>query len=436
MYNSNHLYELFKKGRYEESITEQNIPLTFFGIAQLQVEMTFPSCTILRKTFIENDLEVSGYHVINAQGNLVAFVVLNTCSSLKEKALFKTALYGIYNRVNGFKAAKAFAMYLNNTFTSNNAEDVFCIEYVSEKVLPTIPDVLLALEVFKETSPCTAEEKVKSTPQEVLPKPFKKVIKTFFIENPEATFAEVPLELLNPAQARVCEAHANNTEIVDLPALRTALAGICDLSSAVYFLDFETTQFVIPQWDNITPYAQVPFQYSCHKLDSGALSQDEFIQLTDDPRLAFAMQLIKDLGSKGAILTFNVAFERKVIKVLAEAFPRIAPQLLEIVERLVDLHPIFKANFYNPSQLGSWSLKAVLPAVLGYNPYDDLDGANNGSDASALYHKASAGDVDMATATKDLSAYCTLDTYALYLLVQYILTGKKPARASNTSIAA
>jgi len=73
---------------------------------------------------------------------------------------------------------------------------------------------------------------------------------------------------------------------------------------------------------------------------------------------------------------------------LAARFPDLADGLEAIIDRLVDPLPIAIARYYHPSQHGSWSLKAVLPAAVPDLSYDNLDGVANGGMAVAAYQEA------------------------------------------------
>jgi len=48
---------------------------------------------------------------------------------------------------------------------------------------------------------------------------------------------------------------------------------------------------------------------------------------------------------------------------LAGAFADLAPALSEAMERIVDLLPLARQNYYHREMRGSWSLKAVLPTI-------------------------------------------------------------------------
>lgn len=43
-------------------------------------------------------------------------------------------------------------------------------------------------------------------------------------------------------------------------------------------------------------------------------------------------------------------------------FPDFSEPLQKIIDRLVDLHPVVKENYYHPNMLGSWSINPGCPA--------------------------------------------------------------------------
>ena len=102
---------------------------------------------------------------------------------------------------------------------------------------------------------------------------------------------------------------------------------------------------------------------------------------------ALAEQLIADLETQGPVLMYT-SYEKGVIGDLADMFPDIAGELQAIINRLVDLHPVTKANYYHPDMLGSWSIKAVLPTIAPEMDYKLLEGINVGTEASSAYLEA------------------------------------------------
>ena len=192
----------------------------------------------------------------------------------------------------------------------------------------------------------------------------------------------------------------------------------------VQFLDFETIQFAVPIWAGTRPYQQIPFQYSLHTVTAGAdLLHSEFLG-TDgsDPSLVLARALIADCAQcNGAVFAYNAGFEKSRIRELAQRFPAHAAALLAINARIVDLLPIARERYYHPSQKGSWSIKAVLPAVVPALRYTDLEGVQDGGMAMDAFlealHPQTAAQRKEAIRTQ-LLAYCKLDTYAMVKLWQ------------------
>ena len=70
---------------------------------------------------------------------------------------------------------------------------------------------------------------------------------------------------------------------------------------------------------------------------------------------------------------------------LAERFPHYADVLLALIDRAVDLLPIAQEHYYHPDQMGSWSLKAVLPTIAPKLNYSRLTGVQDGNMATLAY---------------------------------------------------
>jgi hypothetical protein len=83
-----------------------------------------------------------------------------------------------------------------------------------------------------------------------------------------------------------------------------------------------------------------------------------------------------------------------------------------ILERIVDLNTPFKDfSYYHPQQLGSASLKQVLPSLTDPS-YDDME-IGEGTMASLKFMEATFGDTSDEERQKirdDLLAYCGQDT--------------------------
>ena len=158
-----------------------------------------------------------------------------------------------------------------------------------------------------------------------------------------------------------------------------------------------------------------------HRLSrTGKLEQQAFLDLSGkDPSKAFAEALLAACGERGPIFVYNAGFETARIRELAERFPRLATQLLALNERVVDLLPVARDHYYHPSQRGSWSIKAVLPALCPDLNYADLKGVQDGGMAMEVFLEAlspQASATRKAEIERQLLDYCALDTYAMVRL--------------------
>jgi predicted RecB family nuclease len=229
---------------------------------------------------------------------------------------------------------------------------------------------------------------------------------------------DVPVERLSPKQKRVFDATVSGRAEIRSDAARFAGG----LEFPHYYLDFETIAFAVPIWAGTRPYEALPFQWSCHVEESpGALRHLEFLDLSGEPPMRrCADALIEALGTRGPILVYT-GYEGRMIRGLVQRYPDLEEPLEAIHERLVDLYPVTRANYYHPDMLGSWSLKAVTPTVAPDLRYEDLDEVQDGSDAQAAYLEAIQRDTARdrrARLQQSMLDYCRHDTLALVRLVE------------------
>ena len=201
-------------------------------------------------------------------------------------------------------------------------------------------------------------------------------------------------------------------------------AFLSTLSYPLYFLDFETIQPVIPKYIGTRPYAQIPFQYSLHYIESenGELKHKEFLaEQGTDPRRAIAERLCEDIPENVCVTAYNKSFECSRIKELAETFPDLAKHLMNISNNIVDLLVPFRSGwYYNRAMGGSFSIKSVLPALFPDDPslnYHNLDGIHNGGEAmNAFPAMEKMSPEEREITRRNLLKYCELDTYAMVKL--------------------
>jgi hypothetical protein len=202
-----------------------------------------------------------------------------------------------------------------------------------------------------------------------------------------------------------------------------ARAFVESLAYPRFYLDFETVGPAIPIWAGVRPYQAMPFQWSCHiERAPGVMEHAEFLDLTGEPPMrALAEQMITDLETQGPVLMYT-DYERRVINGLAAMFPDLASALRAIVDRLVDLFPVTKNNYYHPDMAGSWSIKAVLPTIAPDMDYAKLEGIQEGMGASLAYLEAINPETSTARKAEireELLKYCKHDTEAMVRLVGF-----------------
>jgi len=191
------------------------------------------------------------------------------------------------------------------------------------------------------------------------------------------------------------------------------------LSYPIYHLDFETFQQAIPEWKGISPYQQIPFQYSLHiEHSNGTIEHKEFLgQDSIDPRYELAKKLVENIPTDVTVLAYNMSFEKGVNSKLSESFPEFRNHLLSINDNIKDLMFPFQKKYYvTPQMKGSYSIKHVLPSLVPEmeKAYQSLNGIQNGGDAMNAFPKLSNMGMDEKEETRRaLLEYCKLDTLAM-----------------------
>lgn len=231
-------------------------------------------------------------------------------------------------------------------------------------------------------------------------------------------FEDIPTDykLSNVQQVQVSSSLSKQV-IVEQDTIKNFLSAV---EFPISFFDFETFQNAIPRFDNQRPYMQMPFQYSLHIMNSnGDMQHKEFLgDENQDPRRILAERMLNDIPKTGSIMAYNMSFEIMCIKGLAELYPDLRNQLMELTTRFVDLIvPFRQLGFYHPDFNGSFSIKSVLPAM--FPNVTELDykklGIQNGGmamDTFANLHLLKDR-VRRDEIRSDLLAYCHLDTLAM-----------------------
>ena len=354
---------------------------------------------------------------------------------------------------NGVNVTGTYLVYLDNTYIRHGALDLqklFAIkdmsDLVSEELLkvqdrvdkamkvlayPTEPILNLGMYCQKpyECEFLNYCKRLHGVPQneptvfDLYRMNFDKQLEHYFAGR--VTFDEVRSEKLSVKQKMQVECTLNGTEHIDRDGINNFLD---TLSYPLYFLDFETMNDPVPQYDGTKAYLQVPFQYSLHiqESETSGYLHKEFLAASDgsDPRRALAEQLCRDIPMNVCILAYNKQFECGRLEELANVFPNLARHLLNIRDNVKDLIDPFQSGYYYvPAMGGSFSVKSVLPALFPNDPeldYHSLDQqVQNGNDAMSIFPKIKdMSPTDAQAARESLLRYCELDTSAMVKVLE------------------
>ncbi len=229
-------------------------------------------------------------------------------------------------------------------------------------------------------------------------------------------------KLTTKQQAQV-ETTKKNKEIIKKDNIRNFLRL---LDYPLYFLDYETTNSVIPFYDKTRPYQQVPFQYSLHIIEKEGAEIKHFEYLHKEktnPIPELASKLRKDIGAVGSVIVWSKSFEMRCNTEMGDSFPEFKPFLDNVNDRVVDLMEPFKLGDYaHKDFLGSSSIKKVLPVLAPDFSYKDLD-IGDGETAKRLWTNTVIREnksIDKNKLFSDLLKYCKLDTLAMVKIWEFL----------------
>ena len=232
---------------------------------------------------------------------------------------------------------------------------------------------------------------------------------------------DIPADFpLSERQRRACTSVQTGEPWYDNEGLKTELSTV---KYPIYYMDFESVNPAVPRFPGMRPYDQLPFQWSVHVLLEPGVEPEhyEFLGMdASDPRHEFTASLCSALGDSGSIIVYNQQFESQRLSDLATLLPEFADRIKQIQARLWDLLPVVRNNVYHPAFAGSYSLKAVLPALVPEMTYESMPVAN-GQDAGLAWQALIRGTLDITEQNKIRKAlldYCGQDTLALLKLVE------------------
>jgi hypothetical protein len=376
-------------------------------------------------------------------------IEVKASTSVKDYHVLDCAIQDWVLRNSGINVTSISLAHINNQFIydgSGNYEGLLLENDLTDEVRtlePTVIDLLVkARDAVAGQIPDIAVGKQCNTPYECQ-----------FIQHCWPTDTTYPITGLGGSRARLAEYVALGAQdILDVDEssisaatqqriYRVTCKGEAEILDAArreiealayprYYLDFETIGPAVPIWPGTRPYASIPIQWSCHiEAEGGELRHEEFLELSGEPPMrALAEAMIGCLGDDGPVLMYT-NYEERVIEGLIDMYPDLEDPLQKIINRLWDLHPVVKQNYYHPKMLGSWSIKAVLPCIAPHMDYSKLDGIQEGTAASEGFLEA----IDPATSperktelAEQLRRYCRFDTEAMVAIVRFFETATDP----------
>jgi len=376
------------------------------------------------------------------EGDSWRIVEVKASTKVKPEHFHDCAVQAWVHLESGYPLSRIALAHINNQFIyrgDGDYQDLFIEEDLTEQVFDLLPAVPIWVEQAREavagpmpgvpvgqhcTSPyaCPFQEFCwpHDTRYPIMGLGGSKKKLGIWVMDGYRDICDVPSgEISSETQLRI---HRVTTEGVP-ELLPGAKAFEEQLAYPRFYLDFETVGPAIPLWAGTRPYQALPFQWSCHiERAPGEMEHAEFLDISGKaPIRALAEAMIGALEKEGPVLMYT-SYERGVIQGLAAMFPDLAGALQAIDDRLVDLHPVTKINYYHPDMLGSWSIKAVLPTIAPDMDYAELEGIQEGTQASAAYLEA----INTETSTerkeeirKNLLKYCKHDTEAMVRLVHF-----------------
>ena len=232
-----------------------------------------------------------------------------------------------------------------------------------------------------------------------------------------------PTVRLNKKQAIQVKVTKGNKRIVNRANIRKFLNNI---SYPLYFLDYETFSRIIPPFNKLKPYQQIPFQYSLHCMETpdGEILHKEYLHMENcDPSISLLRKLKQDLGEKGTILVWYDTFEKGRNMDLGLIYPEYADFLNSVNERIVDLMvPFYEGWLVDKDFFGSASIKNVLPILVPELSYEKL-AIKEGDTAQRLWMETvfdGKNSVKRDKIMQDLLDYCRTDTLAMVEIFKFL----------------
>ena len=405
-------------------------------VAATQAAMASGVPAIFEATFVADDTYVA-VDILERVPSGWRLIEVKSSSSQKEEHVADAAIQLFVLRRCGVVVTAAEIMHLNKEHRCPDTGDLFCRTDVTADAvaaLAGIPDeIRRQMAMLAGDMPPVPIGEQCSEPWEC---PFQNrcwpderdhIANLYFMGKKAFAYMAKGVHSLHDLPAdHKCSATAKRqlrsireNRIIVEPGLPQALT---DFDCRLGFLDFETVQRAIPPWDGMAPWGQTAAQLSYHAdQGDGTYSHVEWLaEGPSDPRAAIARMLVEATANEDRVVMYT-SFERTRIRDLANAVPSLKTELLELEQKLIDLHPVVRDHVYHPDFRGSFSLKAILTPLIPQLTYNDLvivDGQTASVEIARLLFVADRIPAwERERVRQDLLAYCKQDTWAMVMLL-------------------
>lgn len=375
-------------------------------------------------------------------GKEVDLIEIKSSTSAKPEHIVDLAFQMVVLEKCGFTVREISVIHVNNQYVRNGAIDPKLITArtdVTESVkaardftLQKIDEALetMALSECPDISPVYADSKSFGEWLEIYkhlknPKPGSifdlcqmdaKTLQNLQTNN-ITRMKDIPADfVLKPKQRLQVEALHQGHPTVHADKIKEFLDSF---TYPLYFLDYETLGSLVPYFDGLKPYQQLPFQYSLHILDSpdAELRHEEFLHKdSTNPAKPLTEALLTHIGDSGTVITWNMGFEKSCNSLIGSLLPEYAEFYNTLNNRIVDLMTPFSSNWYVDADFcGSASIKKVLPVLVPELSHKMLD-ISDGATAQRLWMEAVLDGKrpdEKEKILSDLLDYCKLDTLAM-----------------------
>lgn len=383
-------------------------------------------------------------------GNLWEIIEVKSTTEVEETHLDDVAIQRYVIEGAGHRVAQTLVAHANPAYVRRgelDLEALFAVEDVTKEAAGALAAVPNQLEIMKGSADME-QEPPKAIGSHCM-KPHECDFKahcwahvpSYSVFNLAYAKMEKKLELFNSGVQRIDQINPQfhkltagqkmqimvakaGKAVVDRQAIKAFLE---TLTYPLAHLDFETANPVIPPYNGLRPYSQMPFQASVRvqKERGGPLTEQGFLgDGLSDPRESLIEFLGDVVPSSGSVLAYHKSFEEGRLKELMPDRSVIVQLALKnMAERLQDLADPFRTGQYaHPDFKGRWSIKAVLPVLVPSMTYEGLE-IGDGAAAMAAYARLRDPQLPKAERErlmKALKIYCGQDTLAMVKILEHL----------------